>query len=338
MTNATLTETKPCLAFAGTGWIGLNRMDALLKQDICRATGIFDPLAESVVRARESAPDATIYESFEEMVAMEPDGMVIATPNALHARQSILALRAGIPVFCQKPLGRNAEETLQVIKTARNADRLLGVDFSYRYTDGMQKIRELTQAGQLGNIFAIDLVFNSAFGPDKAWFYDPRLSGGGCLIDLGIHLVDLALWILHFPSVDNVSSILAAKGKIITGESVFLAEDYISAQFETENGTSVRLTCSWNLPAGQDAEIKASFYGTKAAALFYNVNGSLYEFETAMCQGTSRRIISHPPDDWGPRALIDWTTQLAKDDAYQEEAIEYYYVADVLDKIYKRKI
>jgi predicted dehydrogenase len=48
-------------------------------------------------------------------------------------------------------------------------------------------------------VFAVDLVFHNAYGPDKPWFYDPELSGGGCVMDLGVHLVDLALWSLDFP-------------------------------------------------------------------------------------------------------------------------------------------
>ena len=100
-----------------------------------------------------------------------------------------------------------------MVNAAREADRLLAVDLSYRFTEGMQRIREVVQSGGLGRIYAVDLVFHNAYGPDKPWFYDPALSGGGCVMDLGVHLVDLALWTLEFPSVSHVSSKLFRDGE-----------------------------------------------------------------------------------------------------------------------------
>ena len=67
-----------------------------------------------------------------------------------------------------------------------------------------------TATDALGRTYAVDLVFHNAYGPDKAWFYDPALSGGGCVMDLGVHLVDLALWALDFPAVTKVSSTFVA--------------------------------------------------------------------------------------------------------------------------------
>src|SRR5215218_9099775 len=107
-----------------------------------------------------------------EALDLAPDGIVIATPSALHAAQSIQALKAGAAVFCQKPLGRNAAEVEAVLAAATSADRLLGVDLSYRFTEGMRKIREQVRSGALGDIYAVNLIFHNAYGPDKAWFYD----------------------------------------------------------------------------------------------------------------------------------------------------------------------
>lgn len=329
------TKVKSNLAFVGTGWIGLNRMSSLLREDLCEPVAILDPDHLNAQRALEMAPAAVLFNDFNELVKSKPDGVVIASPSALHARQSIAFLENGIPVFCQKPLARTSEEVKSVITTARDSDRLLGVDLSYRYTNGIQLISELS-INELGNIYAADLVFNNAYGPDKQWFYNPLLSGGGCLVDLGIHMIDLALLILNFPVVKNVSSTLFSKGRILKDNDRDTTEDYVSAQMETENGTVIRLSCSWNLPAGQDAEIKASFYGTKASALFYNINGSFYDFEVALCHGTTRRIISKPPDDWGGRALIDWTKTLQKNKKFNKSAFRYYDSASVIDMIYKR--
>lgn len=335
MNDQVITKVKSNIAFIGTGWIGLNRMKSLLDEDICNTVGILEPDEKNMRKAIDVAPAAVIYNSIDELVASNPDGIVIASPSAMHASQTIFALNNGYPVFCQKPLARTADETRMVINAARSADKLLGVDLSYRFTDGMKKIYNSARH-EIGEIFAVDLVFNNAYGPDKPWFYNRRLSGGGCLIDLGVHLIDLALWVLDFPEITNVSSTLFSKGKKISDFDDEVVEDYVSAQIETSAGTSIRLVCSWNLPAGQDAEISASFYGDEASALFYNINGSFYDFEAALCHGTRKEIISHPPDEWGGRALIDWAVKLQESNTFRKSAMHYYDTARIIDRIYRR--
>ncbi|MFP3541668.1 Gfo/Idh/MocA family oxidoreductase, partial [Pseudomonas sp. SIMBA_044] len=78
-----------------------------------------------------------------------------------------------------------------VLAAARTADRLLSVDLSYRHTHAMEQIKGLIQSGELGEVRAVDLTFHNAYGPDKKWFYKRSESGGGCVIDLGVHMIDL---------------------------------------------------------------------------------------------------------------------------------------------------
>src|SRR5690606_27189512 len=113
----------------------------------------------------------------------------------------------------------DAAEAKAVIDAARRADRLLDVDLSYRHTEGMRRIRALIEANELGDVFAVDLVFHNAYGPDKAWFYDRSLSGGGCVMDLGAHLIDLALWALDFPEVMRASGSLYSQGRPLDADS-----------------------------------------------------------------------------------------------------------------------
>src|SRR3546814_15615705 len=104
-------------------------------------------------------PYTTLFRSSLDALLEQPlDGIVIATPSALHAEQSIRALERGVPVFCQKPLGRTGAEVRAVIDAARAADRLLGVDLSYRGTAGMRALRDHVRAGQLGQVHAVDQI------------------------------------------------------------------------------------------------------------------------------------------------------------------------------------
>ncbi len=201
------------LGFLGTGWIGRNRMEAMLATGELVAAAICDPSPEMAEQAKAMAPLALEADSLEAMLALELDGVVIATPSAMHAEQCIEAFEAGAAVFCQKPLGRTAAEVEAVLDAARRADRLLGVDLSYRHTAAMQAIRDRIRAGELGKVFAADLTFHNAYGPQSGWFWDPALSGGGCLIDLGVHLVDLALWMFDFPEVSEARATLLRDGR-----------------------------------------------------------------------------------------------------------------------------
>ena len=323
----------PRLGFLGVGWIGRLRMEAVARTGVARVAAIADPSPEMLSAAGDVAPDADRVDALEALLDMDLDGVVIATPSALHAEQSIAALERGLAVFCQKPLGRTAPETRRVVDTARAADRLLGVDFSYRFTEGMRRVREIVQSGGLGEVFAADLVFHNAYGPDKPWFYDLARSGGGCVMDLGIHLVDLALWTLGFPAVQEVSSRLFAGGQPL-GPRPDRVEDYAIARLDLETGASVELACSWKLHAGQDAVISASFYGTEGGAEFRNVGGSFYDFTAQHFRGTQRETLSEPPDDWSGRAIVDWATRLAAGERFAPAAKRLVQVAEVLDRVY----
>lgn len=307
-------------------------MQAIVEADIADVVAIADPSQEMAAEAQKLAPDAKLVGSLEETLDENVDGVVIATPSAMHSEQSIRALSRGVAVFCQKPLGRNAVEARAVIEAARKADRLIGLDLSYRYTQGMQRIAEIVRAGELGHVFAIDLVFHNAYGPDKAWFYDPAQSGGGCVMDLGVHLVDLALWVLDFPEVTNVSAKLFAGGELLASPN--RVEDYAIATLQLSSGVAIQLACSWRLQAGRDAIISVAFYGTEGGVALKNVDGSFYDFVAERYRGTACETLVTPPDPWGGRAAVDWARRLAAGAPFNGEAEKFAVVSNVIDQIY----
>ncbi|HEY3680860.1 MAG TPA: Gfo/Idh/MocA family oxidoreductase [Bradyrhizobium sp.] len=327
--------TRPRLGFLGVGWIGFHRMKAIAEADAVEIAAIADPSEAMIAQAMRLAPRAQAMSTFDELLDQEIDGIVIATPTALHAEQSIRALTRGKAVFCQKPLGRTAAEVKAVVDAARAANRLLAVDLSYRFTEAMRHIRQLVRCGELGDIYAVELTFHNAYGPDKPWFYDPALSGGGCVIDLGVHLVDLALWVLDFPAVLRTSSRLFAKGKPLAA-CAGQAEDYAIATLDLDTGATAQLTCSWRLPAGQDAVIAANFYGTRGGAAMRNINGSFYDFVAERYRGTARETLAAPPDAWFGRAAADWAEQLAAGRNFDPSVERAVKVAAALDRIYGR--
>lgn len=327
-------KARPRLGFLGVGWIGQHRLKSIAEARHAEIVGLADLNPGVVAAAALEVPGADVRESLQQLLCMDLDGIVIATPTALHAEQAIAALDAKMAVFCQKPLGRTQRETESVIEAARRADRLLGVDMSYRFVRGVREIKERIDAGAIGDLYAMDLVFHNAYGPDKPWYYDPKLAGGGCVIDLGIHLVDMALWMTR-ANVTEVSSRLYAQGKPIRPEDHRL-EDYATARLGLDNGATANLACSWHLNAGADAVIGASFYGTKGGLAVRNVNGSFYDFIAEEFIGTESKIIAEPPDSWGGRAVVDWAGRLAESRSFDPAIESAAAVARVIDAIYQR--
>lgn len=325
------------LGFLGVGWIGRNRMEAILTNTSASAAAITEPHSENAQEALKSAKNAFLIESPEEMNDDENlDGIVIATPSAMHAQQSIEALKSGKAVFCQKPLGRTAEEVKQVVSASREADKLLAVDLSYRYTKAFKAIYDLVKDGDIGNIYAVDLVFHNAYGPDKEWFYDIKRSGGGCVMDLGIHLVDMALWTLNFPEIKEVKSHLFHKGEKLQSFEDHV-EDFASVSMVSEKDQVINLECSWNVSAGTDAVIEARFYGTKGGAAFKNVNGSFYDFTAEKYHGTHTETLVTPPDEWSGRAGVVWVENMLAGKRFDKKsAEEYIKTAQLIDRIYGR--
>jgi predicted dehydrogenase len=310
----TAVATRPRLGFAGVGWIGRSRLDAIARSGAAEVAAVADPAG---------ADDLDCLGSFDELLERGLDGIVIATPSALHAEQAVAALERGLAVFCQKPLGRDSAEARAVVDAARRADRLLGVDLSYRFTAAATALRDALPS--IGEPYAVELVFHNAYGPDKPWFSDRRLSGGGCLIDLGIHLVDLALWALDFPD----ATVRSARFLSPSGLDV---EELALAELDL-GGAATRLACSWRLPAGRDCVIEASFYGTDGGVALHNVDGSFYDLRAERRDGTRAEPLAEPPDDWGGRAAVDWARRLAAGERFDDASEQHVAVARLLDEM-----
>jgi predicted dehydrogenase len=327
--------TPPRLGFLGVGWIGRHRMDAIAAAGAGAVVAVADADADAAAAA--AAPYGAVAVEPAELLHRRQglDGVVIATPSALHAEQSIAVLDRGLAVFCQKPLARTAAECEAVVGEARRADRLLGVDLSYRHLAAVDPVRALLAEGALGEVYAVDLVFHNAYGPDKAWFTDPARSGGGCVIDLGIHLVDLALWLLDRPKLEAVTSRLYAGGRLLAPDPA-VVEDYAVARLDLATGATVTLTCSWFLHAGVDAEIAVTLHGTAGSATVHNVGGSFYDFTALRRTGTARTVLAEPPDEWGGRAAVAWARRLGADASFDAGVADIIDVAGVLDGIYGR--
>ncbi len=328
-------DTRPRLGFLGLGWIGRHRMQAVQRAGAAHIAAIADIDPEVAHAAASTVGCADVCSDLEELLSRDLDGVVIATPTALHAGQVSAVLGHAIPAFCQKPLGRTASECRELVELARSVDVRLGVDMSYRHLAAVRAALTALRAGSIGEPHAAELVFHNAYGPDREWARDAELAGGGALVDLGCHLVDLARLFLGTVAADRVHADLFASGARL-GPDPSQVEDLALAQVTLTDGRVLRIACSWWLPAGTDALIEASFIGHGRALTIRNVGGSFYDFEALLVEGRRYRRICEPPDEWGGRALIEWASWLSYDRSFDAEVEQQVDVARVIDQIYGR--
>lgn len=327
-------DTRPKVGFLGVGWIGLHRLRSLVESQKVQVVAVCDPNREARALACGLAPQARPCEDYDELLDQRPDGVVIATPSGLHAQQCLRALQRRVAVFCQKPLAGSYAETRAVVEAARDADRLLRVDFCYRHIKALQVLREAVRAGDIGRVYAAELVFHNAYGPNQAWAQQHALAGGGCLVDLGVHLLDAAFWIFAAHPVSAVSSRLYLQGRQLTLPTTEV-EDFAACDLHLADGLGLSLRCSWRSSFGTHAQIAVRLFGERGGLAFENVDGSFFDFACHRFHGSGRELLAGPPDDWAGGAITAWADELATSPRFRS-VDDLLQVAWALDTLYGR--
>jgi predicted dehydrogenase len=134
------------------------------------------------------------------------DAVFVATPNACHLEDVLLALECGKPVLCEKPMGVSAQQCKQMLEAARKAGLPLGVAQVFRFAESAIRMRERLRSGQIGNpIFARCEFSYDGMQHPRQWINDPSLAGGGPIADVGVHCIDVLRFVLR----DEVAIIYA---------------------------------------------------------------------------------------------------------------------------------
>ena len=262
------------LGFAGLGALG----EALIRE-VSGVRGL-EVVAAQDVRldlARDIAARYAVSwygECFEELLAADGvEAVVICTPNAFHASQAQAALRAGKDVLVQKPLALTHSDARGTVDVARQTERLLVVDYSYRFLKTMQAFSASLRA--LTGVRSVRAAFHNIYGPgaEKTWFFNPALSGGGALIDLGVHLLDLSLWLLRPHSVRLEKVSLSGAGSVENAASLLLMLDDVPFSLDV----------SWDAPLAA-TEISFEARTKKDLLRWENVDGSFFHFRTSRNQ------------------------------------------------------
>ena len=234
--------------------LGMGRAHLAAYRELNQAQviAICDIDAEKLSQAQKKYEVPYTFTDYDKILQMdELDAVSVATPNFLHAPVSIAALKAGKDVLCEKPLAMNSKEAREMLKVKNKTGRRLAVNFNNRFRPETQFLRNYIQEGNLGKIYYARTVWNRRQGIPpgaKTWFTDKEKSGGGPLIDLGVHRIDLALWLLGYPHVLSVSGLANYElGQRIAKErkTKYDVEDFATALIRLEGNIVLHLECSW---------------------------------------------------------------------------------------------
>ena len=207
----------------------------------------------------------------------------VALPNALHAPVTIAAFKAGLHVLCEKPMATSAREARAMIAAGRRARRKLMINFSFRFTEQSQALKRAVDAGLLGKVYFGRTVWHRRRGMPGfgGWFGRKKLSGGGPVIDLGVHRLDLAMWLMGSPRPVTVSA--STFGHIGAAEARrqkkrFDVEDLGCALIRFDNGATLILEASWAGFSEKAEDMITQLYGTTGGIVQRNLDEG-YAFE-----------------------------------------------------------
>ena len=211
------------------------------------------------------------------------DAMSVALPNVLHAPVSIDCLKAGLHVMCEKPMAMNARQARAMLAAARKARKKLMINFSYRFMPQTQSLKSYVDTGAIGEIYYGRTAWYRRRGLPGfgGWFGQKKLSGGGPIIDLGVHRIDMAMWLMGNPRpVTVTASTYNVIGARIAKElgKTFDVEDIGGALIRFDNGATLIAEASWAGFTQKREEMITQLLGTKGGILHSNVNET-YEFE-----------------------------------------------------------
>lgn len=187
---------------------------------------------------------------------IDADAVIIATPTHLHKQMAIDCLNAGKDVLVEKPLARNSSEGIEVIECAKKNNRKLMVGMNLRYRPDSMLIRSLIDAGEIGKPFYIKCGWIRKQSSSEKWFTKREEAGGGVILDLGVNLVDLALWLADYPKAISIST----KNYFHNSRNL---EDTSLSFIRCENLT-ISLEASWSMAEEKDI-FYTNVYGTKGS-------------------------------------------------------------------------
>lgn len=265
------------------GMVGLGsivevaHLPALAKREDITITAACDLNVKRLNQLAKNYGIPNKYVNGIEMIENEDlDAVVICTPNSTHIEYARAAAEKGIHIFIEKPIGVNIQEVKQMLELAKRNQAIVMVGMVNRFRRDIQIAKEYIDSGLLGDIYFVKAQLLRRRGTPKGWFTNRSLSGGGVMMDIGVHILDATWWLLGCPKPVAISGYTIQA--MANYETRFLSswesssgnkdpfhnvEDFAAGWIRFEKGLVLSLETSWALNGKQNEDISIIFYGTK---------------------------------------------------------------------------
>ncbi|MDR0933318.1 MAG: Gfo/Idh/MocA family oxidoreductase [Victivallales bacterium] len=276
--------------------MGYNHLAGYMKHPDVEVVAVADRIESKREKVKKEFSLPKVYAEGIDLIKNEKlDILSVAVPNNQHRDLTIAGLEAGANVLCEKPMAMNTAEAQEMLERAKKLGLKLGIDFSYRFAPQSLAMKELVDSGALGEIYygrsvwlrrrgvpGLASGFNTQ-GGNGSWFFNKCESGGGPLIDLGVHRLDLALWLMGYPEPAWVmgSTYCALAGKLAAKcDLKYTVEDLACAMIKFKNGATLELDAAWAANIKENEQMSTRLLGDKGGLYQYNLNeGYTYDIE-----------------------------------------------------------
>jgi len=270
--------------------------------DECEIYALCDIDPVALAKTAAKYPNAKTFSDHKQMLELaELDGVSVCTPNYAHHECTVNALKAGKNVLCEKPIAMNAVQAKEMVDTARGAGKILQVGYNTRFLPYSQLLKKYIENGELGDIYYARAQALRVRGiPGWGVFIDKEKNGGGPLIDIGVHIIDLTLWLMGHPKPVAASGVTYQKfGKRddVVGfmgqwdHTKFTVEDFAAAIIRLENGATITLESSFVANLKKEA-FTTTLCGTEGGAEFSPWDSDCL----TLTQERHRSMINFAPD------------------------------------------
>ena len=275
-------KSKSKLGKVGIGVIGVGigrlHMQGYAECPEAQIVAVCDVNEERARQAAEEFKIPHVFTDYKKMLKLKDiDAVSVCTPNYLHAPITIAAFQAGKHVICEKPLAMNPKEGEAMVAAGKKAGKLFMTAFNNRFRGDTQVLKRFIEDGELGDIYFAKTgwIRRKGIPGMGSWFTTKSKSGGGPLIDIGVHVLDLALWLMGNPKAISVTgstyAMFGPKGEgrggwgIAEKDGGFDVEDLAAAFIRLDSGATLLLEASWASHVKQDL-IYTNLMGTKGGA------------------------------------------------------------------------
>ncbi|MDP4096784.1 Gfo/Idh/MocA family oxidoreductase [Paenibacillus sp. P96] len=268
------------IAIVGCGGIANGKhMPSLAKQANAEMIAFCDIIKERAEKAAAEygAEGAKVYDDYQEMLKSGGFDVVhVCTPNDSHSEITVASLEAGKHVMCEKPMAKTSAQAREMLEAAKRTGNKLSIAYQNRFRDDSLYLKEMCENGDLGEIyFGKALALRRRAVPTWGVFLDEEKQGGGPLIDIGTHALDLTLWLMdNYKPKSVMGSTFHKLGHRENAANAFgpwdpeqfKVEDSAFGFITMENGATIVLESSWALNVSEFGEAKSLLCGTEGGA------------------------------------------------------------------------